>query len=58
MKNRSLHCESLACGLLTGILSLGFLGIFETTEIREKACVHVLLTGERFHGIHWSLKET
>lgn len=36
----------------------GFLGIFETTEIREEACVHVLLTDESFHGINWSLKET
>lgn len=24
----------------------------------EKVCVHVLLTGERLHGINQSLKET
>lgn len=43
--------------LLTWDFMSEFPGVSRTTEIYEKACVHVVLTGEGLHGINQNLKE-
>lgn len=49
--------QFLVWDLFTQDFKSWFWGLFGTTEMCERVCAHVLLTGERVHDTNQSLKE-